>query len=334
MTAEPMTAGDVPPTSSSHVLRPATAADLPTCAAIWRESINDYLRPLNLPEIPDDLGPILRLYAHLLTTDPATFVVAERTGDGGAAGAPTIDAFAVVVVRGSLRFLSMLFVLPGAQGRGLGRALLAVVLPDEGPSSGTFRATSTDTAQPISNGLYASLGIVPRVPLLRLVGLPERPDAFPDLPDGIAVVPFDEIDAGVDGLGSAALAAELAALDREVVGFERAVDHAFVVAEARHGFLYQDRTGAAVAYGYTSESGRVGPIAVADAALLGAVVGHLVTAVRPRGAFGIWVPGTAGEAVVPLLKAGFRLDGFPVMLCWDRPFADFSRYVPISPGLL
>jgi len=331
MTAEPVTAGHVPPSSPSHVLRPATAADLPTCAAIWRESINDYLRPLNLPEIPDDLGPILRLYAHLHATDPATFVVAERAGGGGP---PAIDAFAVVVVRGSLRFLSMLFVLPGAQGRGLGRALLAAVLPEEGPGGDASRATSTDTAQPISNGLYASLGIVPRIPLLRLVGLPERPDAFPGLPDGIAVVPFDEIEAGVDGLGSAALAAELAALDREIVGFERAVDHAFVVAEGRHGFLYQDRTGAAVGYGYTSESGRVGPIAVSHASLLGAVVGHLVTAVRPRGAFGIWVPGTAGEAVVPLLKAGFRLDGFPVMLCWDRPFADFSRYVPISPGLL
>jgi hypothetical protein len=106
------------------------------------------------------------------------------------------------------------------------------------------------------------------------------------------------------------------------------------VAEGRRGFLYHARTGAAVGYGYTSESGRVGPIAVADPALLGAVVGHLVMAVRPRGAFGLWVPGSADEAIVPLLRAGFRLDGFPVMLCWDRPFADFSRYMPISPGLL
>jgi hypothetical protein len=35
-----------------------------------------------------------------------------------------------------------------------------------------------------------------------------------------------------------------------------------------------------------------------------------------------------------LLRAGFRIDGFPVLLCWDRPFAQFDRYVPISPGLL
>jgi hypothetical protein len=38
--------------------------------------------------------------------------------------------------------------------------------------------------------------------------------------------------------------------------------------------------------------------------------------------------------VSALLRAGLWIDGFPVLLCWSRPFADFSRYVPISPGLL
>ena len=36
------------------------------------------------------------------------------------------------------------------------------------------------------------------------------------------------------------------------------------------------------------------------------------------------MPGAAGEAMTTLLRAGFRVDGFPVLLCWDRPFADFS----------
>ena len=52
----------------------------------------------------------------------------------------------------------------------------------------------------------------------------------------------------------------------------------------------------------------------------------------PRGAFAIWVGGAADRAIVPALRAGFRLDQFPVLLCWDRPFADFARYLPISPG--
>ena len=54
----------------------------------------------------------------------------------------------------------------------------------------------------------------------------------------------------------------------------------------------------------------------------------------PRGAFAIWLPGTADRAVTGALRAGFRLEPFPVLLCWDRPFADLTRYVPISPGLL
>jgi GNAT superfamily N-acetyltransferase len=339
-------------TPSGHRIRPATVADLPTCAAIWRESLNDYLGRLAQAEIPDDLAPILRLYAHLHATDPTTFLVAEAPGGasavrgrvaGGVRGdEPAIDAFVVVLRRDGLWFLSMLFVRPAVQARGLGRALLGVVAPGaaEAKSGGSgsatvgSRATATDTAQPISNGLYASLGMVPRIPLLRLVGLPARDGAFDPLPSGVEAVAFDEVGDAPDGLGRSALAAELDALDRDAAGFSRRVDHGFHIREGRVGFLFRDRDGRAVGYGYSSEAGRVGPIAIRDPALLGPIVGHLIHAVRPRGAFGMWVPGTAGEAIVPLLRAGFRFDGFPVLLCWDRPFADFARYIPASPGLL
>jgi GNAT superfamily N-acetyltransferase len=340
-------------TPTGHRVRPATVADLPTCAAIWRDSLNDYLGRLAQAEIPDDLAPILRLYAHLHATDPTTFLVAEAPAGaaavrGGVRGgergveAPAIDAFVVVLRRDGLWFLSMLFVRPAVQARGLGRALLSVVAPaaaetGSGRSGSTLvssRATATDTAQPISNGLYASLGMVPRIPLLRLVGLPARDGAFDPLPDGVEAIAFDEVGDAPDGLGRSALAAELDALDRDAAGFSRQVDHGFHLREGRVGFLFRDREGRAVGYGYSSEAGRVGPIAVRDAALLGPIVGHLIHAVRPRGAFGMWVPGTAGAAIVPLLRAGFRFDGFPVLLCWDRPFADFARYIPASPGLL
>jgi GNAT superfamily N-acetyltransferase len=320
-------------TPTGHVLRPAGGDDLATCAAIWRGALNDYLGRLAQPEIPDELGSILRLYGHLLVTDPATFLVAERPAGPATAGQSRIDGFVTALRRDELWFLSMLFVRPNAQARGLGRALLAAVLPS--PATGSVvRATAADSVQPISTGLYASLGMVPRIPLLRLVGLPERPEAFPSLPAGVEAIRFDEIGGAGDGLERSALAAELAALDLDAAGFTRSLDHEFAELAGRIGFLFRDRDGAAVAHGYTSESGRIGPIAVRDASLLGAVVGHLVRVVRPRGAFGMWVPGTAGEAIVPLLRAGFRLEGFPALLCWDRPFADFSRYIPMSPGLL
>ena len=55
---------------------------------------------------------------------------------------------------------------------------------------------------------------------------------------------------------------------------------------------------------------------------------------EPRGALALWVPGDAGETFEMLLRCGLRIDGFPLLVGWSRPFADFSRYVPVSPGLL
>ena len=310
--------------------RPATRGDLPECAAIWRTALNDYLGRLNQPEIPDDLVAVLRLYGHLLATDPDGFVVAEHPD--GTDGSGRLVAFTSTVRRGDLWFLSMLFVLPEVQGAGVGRALLGRVMPPRGPTL----ATCTDSVQPISNALYASFGIVPRLPLLRLVGRAERAGELPGLPNGVRSLRFAELGEATagHGLGPAALADEIAALDRDAAGFDHPQDHEMLRAEARTGFLFVDAAGTPVGYGYASESGRVGPVAVRDRDLLAPVLGHLVTQVEPRGAFGIWLAGAADQALATLLRSGFRLDGFPVLLCWDRPLIDFARYVPISPGLL
>jgi hypothetical protein len=214
----------------------------------------------------------------------------------------------------------------------VGRALLDAVGPRSGSDgdAGVVRATATDSAQPISNALYASVGIVPRVPLLNLIGLPERPEAFGTLPSGVTPIPFEVLARGDhDGL-----AATVDALDRELLGVAHPIDHAYLRAENRRGWLYRGPDGAAVAYGYATEAGRLGPVASRDADLLAPILGHLSSAVAPRGAFAIWLPGTADRAVVATLQAGFRLEPFPLLLCWDRPFADLSRYLPISPGLL
>ncbi len=311
--------------------RPVRAEELSRCAEIWRDSINDYIVRLGQYEIGNETGPLLRLYAHLSATDGERFVVGTRLD--AETGTERVVAFVAALVRERLWFLSMLFVDPAVQAQGIGRALLARVMPPAG--SGMSMATATDSAQPISNALYASYGIVPRIPLLNLIGLPERLDAFEPLPSGVTAVPFEAIAAGPpDGPGHRQLTEAVDALDREVLGVAHPGDHRYLRTESRRGWLYRGPDGAALGYGYATEAGRVGPIAVRDEALLSPVLGHLMSAVQPRGAFALWLPGTADRAVVPVLRAGFRLDQFPVLLCWDQPFADFSRYLPISPGLL
>ena len=321
--------GSLPAALIGIAFRPARSDDLATCAAIWRESINDYLRRLGQEEMPDELGPIGRLHAHAQATDPDRFVVATASSSNG----QRILGFGSAVERGSIWYLSMLFIRPEAQGQGLGRAILERLLP--GPDHHGSLATAVDSLQPISTALYAQYGIAPRMPILDLRGDVRRPEAFPALPSGIVSIPFDEVAAGPPGgSGHRELAQTVNTLDRELLGAEHPDDHRFLRTEQRLGFLYRGPDGAALGYGYAGEIGRIGPIAVRDASLLEAVVGHLVGAVPSRGARAVWALGGAPRLVSTLLAAGLRIEGYPLVLCWDRPFADFARYLPISPGLL
>ena len=307
--------------------RPVEPHELEACVDVWRLSLNDYMGRLNQPLIERQNAPIMRLYTHLRSSDPHRFVAATRP-DADAPGGERIVAFASAVVRERLWFLSMCFVLPELQRTGVGRALLELVGPTDGTT--TVRATATDSAQPIANALYASLGIVPRVPLLNLIGLPSRPDAFGALPSGIRPIPFDRI--ATDG--HERLVEIVDALDLATLGVRHPIDHRYLRTEGRRGWLYEGPDGSPLAYGYAAEAGRVGPVAARDPDLIAPILGHLTREVVPRGAFAMWLPGTADAAVVGALRAGFRLEPFPVLLCWDRPLIDLSRYLPISPGLL
>ena len=320
--------GRLPAGLVGTAFRSARSEDLAECGRIWRESLNDYLGRLNQSEVPDELGPLGRLHGHTQATDPELFQVATVPASGG----ERVVAFGSAVMRGPIWFLSMLFVRPDAQGQGLGRALLERLLPD--PDRGGTLATAIDSLQPISAALYASYGMTARMPIFDMHGEVRRPEAFPALPAGIAVVPFETVAAGPPwGLGHRELATTIDALDRELLGTEHPQDHAFLRAESRRGFLYRGPDGAPLGYGYAGAVGRVGPIAVRDESLLEPIVGHLISAVPARGARAVWAPGGATRLLPTLLAAGLRIDEFPLLLCWDRPFADFSRYLPISPAL-
>lgn len=311
------------------VLRAARADELPACAEVWRAGLDGYGPRVGRPPMISSPGPLVALLAHLRRTDPDRFLVAARSE---ADGTERVVAFASASRRDHVWFLGMLFVHPDEQARGLGRALLEAVLPADGDL--VALATCTDAAQPISNALYARYGLVPRMPVLELVGRPERA-APAELPGGVRVVPFELLAAGpADGPGPRRLAAALEALDRATLGYGHPQDHAYLEESGRRGHLYEAGDGRILGYGYVSPVGRLGPLAVEDAALLPGVLGHLLRAVEPAGAFSAWVPGAAGAAVTSLLDAGLRIEDFPALLCWDRPFGDFSRYLPITLAVL
>ena len=303
-------------------IRPATPADLPEAHRIWRDAIDAYTEPLGGQPLPRENPGVMRLHAHCISTDASRFQVAVRTsvrGEGRVVG------FGCAVDRGPLWFLSMLFVEPGEQARGLGKALLEALLPR--PLDGRVLATCTDAAQPISNGLYATLGIAPRMPMFNCVGRPDVDFAWPALPDAVRV-------GHVDDHGAWRESRELAEFDEGLLGFAHPQDHGFVADEPRHAFALRAENGRLLGYGYAGQVGRLGPIAVDDPALLAPFLGVLLRSVQPRGASAVWIPGAAGDSLATLVRSGLRIEGFPVLAGWSRPFTDFARYVPISPGLV
>jgi hypothetical protein len=322
--------------------RPGTADDLDACTRVWRAGIEDYQGRLNQPSMPEDLGPLRRLLAHLLATDPARFWVAVGRDDG-------VVGFASASVRDGLWFLAMLFVLPGTQARGIGQALLdhaqagAVVLaggpavpgPDDPLDSGIHTwGMCTDAVQPISNGLYARRGMVPRIPIWRLFGEVRRWPALPPLPPSLETVAFESV-AATEPDGERRLQAILDELDREVIGAAHPADHGFLRRDGRVGFLVRDHgDGHPVGYAYGSGIGRMGPVLAIDPALHPLLIGVAVRETPALGPVALWVPGTADVATRALLDAGLRLDGFPGLVCWSRPDHPFERYLPISLALV
>jgi GNAT superfamily N-acetyltransferase len=269
------------------------AAEREVCFDIFMRAINDLEERRGRDAIdPADMGWMPASIEHLARTDPASLILALD-------GAEHV-AFASSFRREGFWFLSYLFVLPAAQGKGLGRTLLERLLPDEPDRS--HLATIVEAEQPVSAMLYTTVGIAPRVPLYWLDGAP-RPGALPDLPDGIASEPLS-LERHADGINR---------LDRELLGYARPVDHVLWAGEASAARAYVDADGELVAYGYRSSDDWIGPVGAPDEELTAAIVGELAGA-GGDGSVTVQASGSAGTLLRLLLRAGLRSERGAVLL--------------------
>jgi GNAT superfamily N-acetyltransferase len=242
-----------------------------------------------------------------------------------------VVGFATAWVRGTLWYLSSLFVLPRWQGRGVGSELLRHAMAGQ-PAPGGIVAVVSSAANPTSNRLYARRGMYALTPVLYLRGR-------------LATLPPARRRRGVAQLHATPLTTgdlgHLRAVDRAVTGLDRTVDHLWLLGEARRsGWLFR-RGESPVAYAYLGGDGTqgddaVGPIAALTPRDQQVALRFVLAQAADRGSATatLTVPGVNLGAQRMLWQAGFAFDGAAALLCASRPFGRFDRYLLAGDALL
>jgi GNAT superfamily N-acetyltransferase len=131
---------------------------------VWRvhvASSHDGMVRRGGPATPPADRPVASDARAGLASDPDGYFCAVQEGQ--------IRGMVSALVRGRVWYLSMFFVLPGDQGRGLGRALLERALA-YGEARGTEIRCTLATLDPRAQARYVMAGMAPRWPIYRLDG--------------------------------------------------------------------------------------------------------------------------------------------------------------------
>ena len=281
---------------------------------VWRvhvASSHDGMVRRGGPATPPADRPVASDARAGLASDPDGYFCAVEEGQ--------IRGMVSALVRGRVWYLSMFFVLPGDQGRGLGRALLERALA-YGDARGTEIRCTLATLDPRAQARYVMAGMAPRWPIYRLDG------------DAAAVTRL-KARAGLDPRERERPCDPGAAekLTAEVFGHGRAADLAHVRGDGGAAVAIE-RGGEVAAFAYRRGE-RIGPAAGRDeTALLQAVAAAAAAGADGGGSVTMRVPGACTSLLEALVNCGFRL-GVPTLFMASRPFGRPELYLPSGPIL-
>jgi GNAT superfamily N-acetyltransferase len=241
-------------------------------------------------------------YPHVFRT--GIFRVAEEDGE--------LLSICHAIVRGRLWFLSGFWTRPDRQKSGIGSRLLREVW-DEGRASGASTFFTWSSIDLTAMASYLRRGMFPGYQILTFAGVPARV-----APDARDVAP---------------LTLEIAAaLDHDVIGTGREIDHGFWASEPGRVGRAVMRAGRAVGYYYV-RSGAIGPAAWtssadADAVLRAALSDALAQSATVR----LRALGANHDAIRFALASGLRLAAYSHLLT-TASFGHLERYAPSGPTL-
>jgi GNAT superfamily N-acetyltransferase len=281
---------------------------------VWRvhvASSNDLMVRRGRPAARPAAAPVASDARAGLISDPEGYFCAVEEG--------RIRGMVSALVRGQVWYLSMFFVLPGDQSRGLGRALLERALA-YGEARGAQVRCTWATLDPRAQARYVMAGMAPRWPIYRLDG------------DAAAVARL-EARAGLDArkreLPCDPGAAEK--LTAEVFGDGRADDLAHWLSDGGASVAIE-RGGEVAAFAYRRGE-RIGPAAGRDEmSFLKAVAAAATAGASGGGSVTLRVPGACASLLEALVSSGFRI-GDPTLFMASRPFGRPELYLPSGPIL-
>jgi GNAT superfamily N-acetyltransferase len=294
--------------------RPATENDLdPAYNVFYQNELEEGETP---PSPPDGASLELR---HILST--GSMYVAEEDGQ--------ILGFASAITRGTITYLTDLFVLPTLQSGGLGKTLLQHVLPHDGLIHCTM--SSTD---PRAQALYIRSGMQPQYANFNLRQQRSKLDE----------PPINVEETGIEIIEGDAGDPAFVRWDARVSGRERTIDHEFWVKQQQAVPLWFTRGDVILGYAYVRLGVRtlwfpqicvVGPVGVdapEDAAAC--VLAAVQWSQKQADAVRIDVPGPH-PCLAPLLERGFRIVYVEQFVSSAQtPFFDPRCYIPSGSDLL
>jgi GNAT superfamily N-acetyltransferase len=293
-------------------IRPAVEADLERINAIWyQDEVAD-------DEHPPEQGAPLALYPYLMEQGDVRVALDDQGAVAGFGAAITWRT-----PRGPLTYLSDLFVAADAQSRGVGQALLAALLTEDGARC------VLASKDPRAIALYIRYGMPPQWQNYWLSAdsstLAMRIDLLPGADVTLELANVRD--------------ADLARWDAELCGFERTRDLRWMIETRDAEPFWLTRDGERLGYAYIQrradeslwrpDAWTVGPVGARSASDAAVCVGAVVRYASVRASSLRLATPSPHPALRSLIEAGFRIVYIETFLASPgaTPF-DPARYLP------